>query len=52
MWSVEYLVRYFKGMTDIGVNFTPSANNSFECYADTEYCSIWYKALTKTDTST
>ena len=39
--AIEYLVLYLKGTSDLGVQFTPNPNKSFECYADADYCGNW-----------
>ena len=49
---IEYLVRYLKDTADLGVQFAPNTNKSFECYTDTDYFVNCSKAFSKTDPST
>ena len=50
--AIEYFVRYLKCTAELGVQFTPNTNKSFECYADTDYWGNWSKAFAETDPST
>ena len=50
--AVEYIARYLKGTSDLGLHFKPDTSKSFECYADADYCGNWSRSFAETDPST
>ena len=49
---MEYIARYLKGTSDLGLSFKPDISKSFECFADTDYCGNWYRSFAETEPST
>ena len=50
--AVEYITRYLKGISDLGLSFKTDISRSFECFADANYCGNWSCSFDETDPST
>ena len=50
-YAVEYIFRYLKGTSGLGLSFKPDISKNFGCFADADYCGNWSRSLTKTDPS-
>ena len=49
---VEYIGRYLKGTSELGLSFSPDISKSFEFFADADYCGNWSRSFVNTDPST
>ena len=43
--AVEYIARYLKGTSDLGLSFKPDIYKSFEFFADADYCGNWSRSF-------
>ena len=49
--AMEYIACYLKGTLDLGLSLKPDISNSFECFADADYCENWSRSFSETDPS-
>ena len=50
--NVEYITRYLKGTSSLGISFKPEISKIFKCFADADYCGNWYRSFYEMDPST
>ena len=49
---MEYIARYLKGTSDLGLSFKPDIPKFFECFSDVNYCGNLSRSFAETDPST